>query len=95
MAKRRQPVRAAVGYDSGEYAKVQGRPRQNAAPTARRSAPPPAAGVRRQSPARAGNGTAQARQEAYEQPVKKKKVRHFYDYSLLFCIIFLLSLIHI
>ena len=32
MAKRRQPVRAAVGYDSGEYAKVQGRPRQNAAP---------------------------------------------------------------
>lgn len=89
MAKRRQPVRAAVGYDSGEYAKVQGRPRQNAAPTARRSAPPPAAGVRRQSPARAGNGTALARQEAYEQPVKKKKVRHFYDYSLLFCIIFL------
>lgn len=89
MAKRRQPVRAAVGYDSGEYAKVQGRPRQNAAPTARRSAPLPAAGVRRQSPARAGNGTAQARQEAYEQPVKKKKVRHFYDYSLLFCIIFL------
>ena len=29
------------------------------------------------------------RREAYEQPAKKKKIRHFYDYSLLFCIIFL------
>lgn len=28
-------------------------------------------------------------EQAYEQPRKKKKIRHFYDYSLLFCIIFL------
>lgn len=35
-------------------------------------------------------GARQIQQEqAYEQPRKKKKVRHFYDYSLLFCIIFL------
>lgn len=40
---------------------------------------------------RPASGTAQRMQQeqAYEQPRKKKKVRHFYDYSLLFCIIFL------
>ena len=40
---------------------------------------------------RPASGTAQRMQQeqAYEQPRKKKKVRHFYDYSLLFTIIFL------
>ena len=89
MAKKRQPVRAAVGADSRVYAGGQRRPHQSAAPAARRNAPPQAAGARRQSPARAESAAAHARQGAYDQPVKKKKVRHFYDYSLLFCIIFL------
>lgn len=35
-------------------------------------------------------GTQDIREQ--QMPKKKKKARHFYDYSLLFCIIFLTSL---
>lgn len=88
MAKKRQPVRAAVGADSRVYAGGQRRPHQSAAREVRQN-PSAQAGGRRHSLARAESAASQARQEAYEQPVKKKKARHFYDYSLLFCIIFL------